>query len=272
MADARNTLSRQELQEYRDFALKLASEARAIVKAALVGGFSVKHKPDGSYLTSVDLKVEEHLRALIGSRYPDHGVLGEEQPATNTGADFQWIMDPIDGTEDLVYRIPTFGTILGLHYRGDPVVGIVDIPGLDACVSAAHGLGAFHNGERVHLADLPGDTPAASVRLMLSARANFIRHADHGPLFDTLTRMYPNHRIYRTCYAHLCAVTGAADAMIDYGNRIWDLAASRLLAEEAGGKYVTVQDIEVPGVGRVYGAVFGKPALVDKLVPLLGAT
>jgi fructose-1,6-bisphosphatase/inositol monophosphatase family enzyme len=104
---------------------------------------------------------------------------------------------------------------------------------------------------------------------VLSARANFTRYADHGNLFDAITRQHPNHRIYRSCFAHTCAITGAADAMVDYGNRIWDLAASQILVEEAGGKYVMIQDVDVPRVGRVLGGVFGKPTLVDRLVRLL---
>jgi fructose-1,6-bisphosphatase/inositol monophosphatase family enzyme len=62
---------------------------------------------------------------------------------------------------------------------------------------------------------------------------------------------------------------GQADVMIEVGNRIWDLAAARLLVEEAGGRYVTVQDIEVAGTGRVLGAVFGRPGAVARVLAVL---
>ena len=65
-------------------------------------------------------------------------------------------------------------------------------------------------------------------------------------------------------------ITGAADAMVDMHNHIWDQAASRILVEEAGGKYVVVRELEVPDGDRVYSVVFGKPPLVDRLVALLG--
>ena len=269
MTDIRRELSATEVQNFKSRALELAAEARRIIKTALASGFDVKRKPDGSFVTSVDLRVEERLRELIRTRFPAHGVIGEERPPSNPGADFQWIIDPVDGTEDLVHRVPVFGTIIGLHYHGQPIVGVIDIPMLDICVSGAFGLGAFQNNERILLGDLPSALPGEGARIMLGARANFTRYGDDGRLFDAVTRAYPNHRIYRSCYAHACAVTGAADATVDYGNRIWDLAASRILVEEAGGKYVVIQDADIPGTGRVYGAVFGKPALVGRLAALL---
>jgi fructose-1,6-bisphosphatase/inositol monophosphatase family enzyme len=263
--DIRSQISAHDLDQFHARAMDMIAESRAIIRAAVATGFDVKKKPDGSYVTNVDLKVEEHLRGLIQRHFPEHGIIGEEYPPTRPDAVFQWIMDPIDGTEDFVYRVPTFGTILALHYRGQPVVGILDHPMLDLCVSAAYGRGTFNNGERVMLADIDPAAIDGSERVMLSARSNFTRFGDDGHLFDTIARAHPNHRIYRSCYAHACAAIGTADATIDYANRLWDIAACQILIEEAGGKYVVVHEDEVRGVGHLYSTVFGKPTLVDRL-------
>src|SRR5438034_8036434 len=82
------------------------------------------------------------------------------------------------------------------------------------------------------------------------------------------TRAYPNHRIYRAAYAHTVVVTGAADAMVDMHNRVWDLAPSQVLIEEARGRYAVVRDFPGPDGGRLLSAVFGKPAIVDRLLAL----
>jgi fructose-1,6-bisphosphatase/inositol monophosphatase family enzyme len=288
MTDRRREISALDLGHYHARALALADEARRIVRSALATGFEVQRKSDGSFVTSADFKVEERLRALIQQQFPDHGVVGEEYTPVFPDAAFQWILDPIDGTEDFIQRVPTFGTILALHSRGRPIVGVIDHPALDLRVSAAYGLGAYRNGERVRLTDLddvqgstnPGPrgmrvgpagpaTITGHERVVLSARANFTRYADDGRHFDAITRAFPNHRIYRSCFAHTLAVTGQADATVDYGNRLWDVAASQILIEEAGGKYTLVQDFDVPRVGRIYSTVFGKPALVDRLVALM---
>jgi len=75
----------------------------------------------------------------------------------------------------------------------------------------------------------------------------------------------PNCRTFHTCYAHLLAASGGLDAAIEWEVRIWDLAATRILVEEAGGRYREVRAREQPGVGTVYSAAFGRPRLVTAL-------
>jgi histidinol-phosphatase len=261
-------VSAGDVARYHAAAIELADEARGIVKAALERGFSVETKLDRSLVTDADKGVERRLRELIGRWFPEHGILGEEYPPTRPDSAFQWIMDPIDGTEEFVHGIPMFGTMLALHHRGTPVVGVIDHAALDLRVTAGRGLGTFRNGRRIRLPAPPADARPADIRLVLSARVNFTHHADEGHLFEALTRAFPNHRIYRAAYAHTAVVVGAADAMVDMHNRIWDQAPSSVLVEEAGGRYAVVRDFPGPDGARILSAVFGQPAVVDRLVPL----
>jgi fructose-1,6-bisphosphatase/inositol monophosphatase family enzyme len=185
------------------------------------------------------------------------------------------VFDPVDGTEDFVHRVPTFGSIIGLFYRGEPVVGVIEIPMLEERVHAAYGLGAVRDSlitgnQRLRLADLDPKTPAMAVRVMSSARANFVRRRADGARFDALAHEYPNIRIYRSCYMHLCAATGQTDATVDYGNPLWDIAAARIVVEEAGGAFRVIDSYEIDGE-RIYNTVFGRPALVAKIAKLLRA-
>jgi histidinol-phosphatase len=259
-----------DVERYHAAALEMADEARRIVGPALERGLSVETKADGSLVTDVDRAVERRCRELIDRWFPDHGVLGEEYPPTRPGSAFQWIMDPVDGTEEFVHGIPTFGTMLALHHRGVPLVGVIDHPTLDVRVDAGRGLGTRRNGRRVRLGDLPANARPEDVRLVMSARINFTRHADESVLFETITRAYPNHRIYRAAYAHTAVVTGAADVMVDMHNHVWDLASRQVLAEEAGGRSVVVRDFASPE-GRILSAVFGRPAAVAAVARLFGA-
>src|SRR5207247_10529923 len=137
---------------------------------------------------------------------------------------FHVLRAPSAWTASFVHGIPTFGTMLALHHRGVPLVGVIDHAALDLRVNAGFGLGAFRNGQRIRLVDAAVDQHADQVRLALSARITFTRHIDEGRLFETLTRLYPNHRIYRAAYGHTAAVTGAVDAMVDMHNHVWALA------------------------------------------------
>lgn len=160
--------------------------------------------------------------------------------------------------------------MLALHHDGLPVVGLIDHPALDVRASAAVGLGAWRNGQRIRLREPGTPTRPEAVRLVMSARLNFVRGTDEGHVFDALTRRFPNHRIYRAAYAHTVVVTGAADRMVDAHNAIWDLAASQVLIEEAGGAYAVVRDIATPN-GRILSAVFGRPDVVEQILPVFEA-
>jgi fructose-1,6-bisphosphatase/inositol monophosphatase family enzyme len=258
-------MTARDVERYHAAVIELADEARKTAAPMLERGITTETKSDASLVTDVDRAIERRLREILGRWFPDHGIVGEEYPPERPGSAFQWILDPIDGTEELVHGIPTWGAMLALHHRGVPVVGLIDHPALDLRVSAGVGLGAYRNGHRIRLPAASASARPEALRLVLSARLNFTRGVDEGPLFDALTRQFPNHRIYRAAYAHTVVVTGAADAMVDAHNQIWDLAPSQVLIEEAGGAYAVVRDFVAPG-GRLLTAVFGKPPVVDRLV------
>jgi myo-inositol-1(or 4)-monophosphatase len=260
-----------DVARYHAAAIELADETRRIIAPMLERGFTTETKADASPVTDVDRAVERRLRELLGRWFPDHGVVGEEYPPERPDSAFQWILDPIDGTAELIHGIPTWGALLALHHRGVGVVGLIDHQGLDLRVSAGRGLGAYRNGQRIRLPEIAAGARPESVRVVLSARVNFTRGVDEGHVFDALTRRFPNHRIFRAAYAHTAVITGAADVMVDAHNHIWDVAPSQVLIEEAGGAYAAVRDFESP-TGRLLSAVFGKRGVVDRLVSVFTET
>jgi fructose-1,6-bisphosphatase/inositol monophosphatase family enzyme len=260
-------LSSTEIAAFHRQALALADLARRTINKELRRGPRIERKPDGTWVTSTDRAVERALRERLARRYPDHGVLGEEFPPAHPGAAFQWILDPIDGTEEFVHGIPTFGSIIALHHRGRPLVGVIDFPALGLRVHAARGIGCFRNDRRVRLG-APESRQASRLRIGLSARANFTRHSNDGQLFDRVARAFPNHRTYRSCLAHALAVTGALDVTVEWDERAWDLAAAEVLVTEAGGSYVVVRERDAGGA-PVTSAVFGRAAAVARVHALL---
>lgn len=263
-----------DFRRLRDHALAMADEARRMLRGFVVSGFQVKQKPDGSYVTNADVEVERALRAMTAQVFPDHGLVGEEHAATPGAADLRWVFDPIDGTEDFVHRVPTFGTIIALYRGEQPIVGVLDCPLLDLRVHAALGLGAYQGDKRIVLGDVDPRLPREAWRITMSSRANFSRHRevlgrDDGAIFDRIAAEFPNQRIYRSCLAHLLAVTGQAEACVDAHNPIWDIAAARILVEEAGGACRTVQRYVVPGEGGdgepMYSTVFGRKMAVAEI-------
>ena len=219
----------------------------------------MRRKADLTLVTDIDLAVERRLRALIQRRFPEHGIVGEEFPRHQADAPFQWLLDPIDGTMSLTHGLPFFGTIIGLHHRGRPVVGAIDFPLLGDRYHAARGLGAWRNRRRLRLRDV------AAVKLpdeIISA-ANRSRFADFGSAgaFDRLLRSHRHVRGYYDCLGHAYAAEGVIGAVVDYGVKRWDIAATRLLVEEAGGRFVIARQ-RGDGAATEYGIIAGKPTVV----------
>jgi histidinol phosphatase-like enzyme (inositol monophosphatase family) len=241
------------------FANALADEARRIVRSRLRRQRSVRRKADRSPVTDIDLAVERRLRARIQRRFPEHGIVGEEFPGYRADAPFQWILDPIDGTRSLTHGLPFFGTIIGIHHRGRPVAGVIDFPMLRDRYHAARGLGAWRNRRRLRIRDVP----ASQLSDEIISAADRSRFADFGSAgaFDRLLRSHRHVRGYYDCIGHAYAAEGVIGAVVDFGVKPWDIAATRLLVEEAGGRFVIARQ-RGAGAAIEYGIIAGKPTVV----------
>ena len=236
-----------------------ARRSRAVVQRHVRAGFAKRLKADASYVTDADLAAERTLRTLIGRRFPEHGIVGEEFPPVNAGASFQWILDPIDGTLSFTHGLPFYGTIIGVHHEGVPIVGVIDHPALGLCFSAAVGLGAWCNGRRLHVTDIPASARSREV-ISASDRPRFVR-CRRGQAFDRLMRIHPQVLGYADCIAHTLAAEGKIGAVVDFGLRVWDIGATQVLVEEAGGRFACVHHSR-DAAGDLYGIIAGKPSVV----------
>lgn len=267
MTDPRRQISGPERRALLELTLGLVDACADTIRACVAAGFEVERKADGSLVTSADIAAEKGFReGLLASR-PDAGILGEELGLTNADADFRWVIDPIDGTAEFARHMPIYGSIVGVYYRDAPLIGVLDHPALGMRVHAVHGEGAFANGRPLSVETYAGLAPG--VRLGLPSRSSFLKDSDNEAVHQALVAAYPNFRVYHTCYAHTLVASGALDASMEWDTPAWDLAATRVIVEEAGGRYVTLREHDRPGVGTVYSAVFGRAAVVEEVAALV---
>ena len=252
----------EELREVLAAACGIVRQTRTLIEAALDKGFTHGSKADGSLVTDVDIAVEEKARTLLAARFPAHGVIGEELPAADRGRALTWVIDPIDGTRSFRHGVPLYGTLLALLHQGDPILGIIDLPALGRTYSAARGLGAHCNGRAVILEDLPGDAAPEDEIIGIGDRQQFAA-AGRPDVFDALMRDHPAVRTYTDCFGHALALEGSVGAMVDFDLRLWDIMASKVLMEEAGGRYVCFQRSGKEPRGRRFDVILGKPRVVD---------
>ncbi|HSM38682.1 MAG TPA: inositol monophosphatase family protein, partial [Candidatus Limnocylindrales bacterium] len=126
-----------------NFAIQVLDETDAIALRHLAGGLNVRAKADATLVTQVDTEIESCLRERIAERFPDHGVLGEEMGTETGDGQTRWIIDPIDGTHNLVRGIPVFGTLLAVEREGRLLAAAVSAPALARRWWAWRGGGAF---------------------------------------------------------------------------------------------------------------------------------
>ena len=267
--DIRKEVSEKQRAEYLRQAQRLADECRSIIRREVGGGRLEKNvKRDLSLVTSADIAVERAFRERVHELFPDAGIIGEEflQSNPNPHADFQWIIDPIDGTTEFVHEIPVYGTIIALHYKRKPLVGLIDHSALDVRCCGAFGLGVTLGDKKIILSDFESQLDG-SERVAISAPANFIRYQETNKFFIRIANKYPNLRILHGCYAQTCTIVGSYDAMIEWNIAEWDVAAAQVLVEEAGGEYRCLRQSNRED-GSVYCAVFGRPRVVSRIFRL----
>ena len=117
-----------DIESFKIFINQLADLSGEYIASAFGKHHSIDFKKDNSPVTEVDRNVETMIREAISKKFPDHGIIGEEFGNANESSEFQWVLDPIDGTKSFISSVPLFGTLIGLMYRNKPVLGLIDQP------------------------------------------------------------------------------------------------------------------------------------------------
>lgn len=262
-------LSPERITEFLAAARELAGIARSSIGRYVEKGFSAESKADLSIVTTADIETEKLLRQEIEKRFPRHGIIGEEFGITRPDADFHWILDPVDGTDEFVDGMPLYGTLLALRYRGEVVVGLIDHRELDLCLDGGRGIGVFRNGSPLPpLADC-SENPEL-LRVMCTKPRNFARHGDSVAIIEKLIREYPKLRMFGCCYEHTAVLTDAADVSVGYHLRLWDIAATQCLVLERGYSFHTIKETPLPNGDKTYSVIFGKPKAVAMVRRTIG--
>lgn len=235
-------------EELRVIATDIAREAGELLTARLHDDRSRV----GTKSTATDMvtEMDEASERLIVDRLlavrPDDAVLGEEgadRPGT-TGV--TWVVDPLDGTTNYLYRIPGWNVAIGAEIDGTPVAGAVVVPGHGDVFSATVDGEATHNGTRVTLGEPPPLAEALLGTGFAYDRDTRRRQA------EILTRMLPAIRDIRrvgAAAADLCAVAcGRLDAFAEAGLGPWDRCAGTVIARAAGARVEDFEDTPLPGV------------------------
>ncbi len=199
---------------------------------------AVERKADNSPVTAADKQAEQLLRRRIQDAFPDDGILGEEFGEETGTSGFRWILDPIDGTKSFICGVPLYGTLIGVERSGASVVGVIYIPGLDECVYAASGGGAWYTqGSAAPRAAHVSQRDRLSDAVFLTSQLDSFYPRGAHQAYLELERAAYITRMWGDCYGYLLVATGRADVMVDPIMNVWDAAALQPVLQEAGGVY-----------------------------------
>jgi myo-inositol-1(or 4)-monophosphatase len=218
----------------------IVRRAGAVLKEGYGNVRHIQQKGAIDLVTEFDVRSEEIIISALQKEFPDHAILAEESGLNATISDYQWVIDPLDGTTNFAHGIPIFAVTIALLKNKTPIVGVVYDPLRDEMFSAEEGQGATLNNSPIHVssqADLgqavistgfpydlrtnPRNNLAQFVQFQFRTQA--VRHVAAAALDCTWTAM------------------GRLDGYWEYGTKQWDVGAGALIVREAGGHVTSAE-------------------------------
>jgi histidinol-phosphatase len=216
-----------------ELAVDAARQAGRLALGHFEGKVMVEWKRDRSPVTVADREAEALLRTCLLGAFPHDGFLGEESGDTPGSSGFRWIIDPIDGTRSFVRGIPIWATLVGLEYQGEQIAGVVDVPVLAQTYRALRGDGAYRNERRIRVSDIDR---LAEAQVFYSSFSWFDK-AGCRDIYITLMERTQRQRGFGDFYGFVLVAQGSGELMVEHGVHSWDVAAVKVIVEEAGGRF-----------------------------------
>jgi myo-inositol-1(or 4)-monophosphatase len=217
-------------KELAEFCQILAIESGRIIRNYFRSEISIETKEDATPVTIADKKAEEKMREMIMKEYPEHGIIGEEFGSHNPDAEYQWVLDPIDGTKSFICGAATFGTLIAVTRNGEPLLGTFVQPVLNEFLIGDNEI-TLLNGQPVNVRQCNSIQNA----VLLTTDHNNIAKYQNKEKFDKLISQVKLYRNWGDCYGYYLLATGYADIMIDPIMSLWDLMALIPIINGAGG-------------------------------------
>jgi len=220
-----------------NIAIKAARRAGAIINRASLdlGLLKVGVKQHSDYVTEVDRAAEAAIIDTVRDAYPGHGILAEESGLlADETAEFQWIIDPLDGTTNFIHGFPQYAVSIALAQGGVLQQAVVYDPTRNELFTASRGGGAFLNGKRMRVS---GRRRLSEALIGTGFPYRVFDHVDaYIAIFREVTQRSAGVRRPGAASLDLAYVAcGRLDGFWEFGLSPWDMAAGTLLILEAGG-------------------------------------
>lgn len=212
----------------------MAREAGSLLMDYFRKHVTIEYKGDVDLVTVADRESEVLILERIRQRFPTHDVMGEEGARIETGSEYKWYVDPLDGTTNFAHSFPVFCVSLAVEHRGQRVAGVIYDPTRDEMFTAELGSGAQLNGQAMRVSTI-GNLGECLVGTGFPSHK---RHKNPNIYFyHQITLRTHGVRRAGSAALDLCNVaSGRFDGYWEFNLNPWDTAAGVLMVEESGGK------------------------------------
>lgn len=224
------------MPEFKATIVEAAQAAGAIIRSYFNGAFRIDSKDSiNNLVTEVDKHSEDAIISIIKRDFPGHTIISEEVGELIQKSDYQWIIDPIDGTVNFAHGIPICCVSIGLRYDGKMILGVVYNPMMNEFFFAERGKGAFLNDEPIHVSKKQEFKKACLVTGFPYKWPDTEEHPIK--VFERIILQGVPVRRLGSAAIDLCWVAcGRFDGFWEYNLNSWDVAAGYLIVREAGGR------------------------------------
>jgi len=219
-----------------NIAVRAARRAGSIINRAALdgGGLEVRAKRVNDFVTRVDHAAEEAIVETVRKAYPDHAVLAEESGASEGRAEYQWIIDPLDGTTNFIHGFPQYCVSIAIRHRDALAHGVIYDPTKNELFTASKGRGAFLNDRRIRVSKclrLADALVGTGFPFREMTRINLYVQQ----LRNLMAKSAGIRRAGAAALDLAYVACGRLDAFWELGLSPWDMAAGALMIQEAGG-------------------------------------
>lgn len=226
------------MNETLSAAIEAAKAAGEIALHYFRTNLTVETKADRTPVTRADRECEARIIEILSARFPDHGFLGEELGERPGKTNTRWIIDPIDGTKNFIRGIPFFATLIALEEAGEITTGVMYAPAIEDLLYAQKGQGAFvqttsENDRQVRVSDVVDLSDA----MLIHGGLNDLKTRPCWQPFLSLVDATSRQRGFGDALGHSIVISGQAEVTLEPEIKPWDVAPTKILVTEAGGRY-----------------------------------
>jgi myo-inositol-1(or 4)-monophosphatase len=222
------------MSDHLHAAIEAAQAAGGLLRANFGLALTVDENLAHDIKLALDRKSQTLIESLLLARYPDHAIYGEEGMRGDQDSEYQWVIDPIDGTVNFFFGVPHFAVSIALRRNQELIAGVIYDPMRDELWACERGAAATLNGAPIRVSERAALSEAI-VSVGVSKTLDSVNASL--PLFERMVRSAKKCRMLGSASLDIAYVAcGRLDAYIEGEISLWDIAAGLLLVEAAGGR------------------------------------